>query len=107
MDFRQDPGTVLFAFGQSDDEPAVFVDEELDRPLSRIDDPVFADSGFGVEGKFLATVPASRARRKNFNQQIRSSLNPALGDVKPGRRDIEDIRLDYGVIGEVHVEWGR
>src|ERR1700724_3758316 len=63
-----------------DDEVSAVVDQELDLPRLRVDDPVFpdpalaADPALRVERQLLAAVAARRGGRQDLDQQGRNTL---------------------------------
>jgi hypothetical protein len=84
VDLGEGGGAVLGSGGEGDDEAAGLVDEELDLALPGIDDPVLADSGFGVKGELLPAVAADGPWRQDFGEEVGWTLDSFAYQVPAG-----------------------
>jgi hypothetical protein len=75
---------------------AISQDKGLHRLIARIDNPVFPDTCLKIQVKLHQPVLPGSRRRKNFNHQIRSSMD-TMFIYFTSIADHEKIRLDYSI----------
>ena len=73
-----------------------------------VDEPHFPDTRLGIEVKFRRSIVGRRGRGKNFDHQIRSSLDVVfLNDLRVGMGNENQVRLKCRIDAQADIERGK
>ena len=88
-------------------ELAAAIDEEIELPLHRIDDPVFGDAKLSIQTKLVDAIAAGIVGRNTSTTRSGGSHDPIFQNAAPFLANIQYIRLRDRVIVEYNVGWGN